>query len=39
MCYDGYAFPDVPFITCLRNPALGREKEYELRKAGKPKKY
>lgn len=37
-CYDGYASPDVPFITCLRNPALGREKEYELSKTEKPKK-
>ena len=37
-CYDGYVSEDVPFITCLRNPALGREKEYELRKTEKPKK-
>lgn len=37
-CYDGYASPDVPFITCLRNPALGREKEYALRKTDSPKK-
>lgn len=37
-CYDGYASPDVPFITCLRNPALGREKEYTLRKTDAPKK-
>nr|WP_307992071.1 FAD-dependent oxidoreductase [uncultured Niameybacter sp.] len=37
-CYDGYASPDVPFITCLRNPALGREKEYALRKTDSSKK-
>ena len=37
-CYDGYVSEDVPFITCLRNPALGREKEYELRKTEKTKK-
>lgn len=37
-CYDGYASPDVPFITCLRNPALGREKEYTLIKTDSPKK-
>lgn len=29
-CYDGFVDPSVPYITCLRNPALGREKEYEL---------
>ncbi|WP_410470414.1 FAD-dependent oxidoreductase [Clostridium sp.] len=37
-CYDGFSDKDVPFITCLRNPALGREKEYELRKTEAPKK-
>ena len=38
-CYD--AFCDVqnyPFITCLRNPLLGREKEYAVEKTNNPKK-
>lgn len=37
-CYDGFC--DVvnrPFITCLRNPAIGYEKEYELKKTIAPK--
>ncbi|WP_018752239.1 NAD(P)/FAD-dependent oxidoreductase [Paenibacillus sanguinis] len=29
-CYDGFVSKEVPFITCLRNPALGREAEYQL---------
>lgn len=29
-CFDGYVNPEVPYITCLRNPALGREAEYGL---------
>lgn len=29
-CYDGFENADSPCITCLRNPALGREKECEL---------
>ena len=37
-CYDGYASPEVPFITCMRNPALGREAEYGLLKTDSPKK-
>lgn len=37
-CFDGFATPEIPFITCLRNPALGREKEYELIKTEKSKK-
>lgn len=37
-CYDGFSSKDIPFITCLRNPALGREKEYELKKTESPKK-
>lgn len=37
-CYDGFASPDVPFITCLRNPALGMEAEYILKKTDNPKK-
>lgn len=36
-CYDGFVSKDVPYITCLRNPALGREKEYELVKTKDPK--
>lgn len=37
-CYDGFVSPDVPYITCLRNPALGREREYQLIMTDKPKK-
>ncbi|WP_294188274.1 FAD-dependent oxidoreductase [uncultured Clostridium sp.] len=37
-CYDGFSSPDVPFITCLRNPALGREAEFTLEKTNNPKK-
>ena len=37
-CYDGYVSPNVPFITCLRNPDLGREGEFILEKTNKPKK-
>ena len=37
-CFDGYVSPDVPFITCLRNPALGREAEYLLVQAEESKK-
>ncbi|VYU55449.1 FAD-binding protein [Clostridium tertium] len=37
-CYDGFSSPDVPFITCLRNPALGREAEFTLKKTENPKK-
>jgi 2,4-dienoyl-CoA reductase-like NADH-dependent reductase (Old Yellow Enzyme family)/nucleoside-diphosphate-sugar epimerase/thioredoxin reductase len=36
-CYDGFADPNVPFITCLRNPALGREAECELKPTKDPK--
>lgn len=33
-CYDGFTdMQNYPFITCLRNPMLGREKEYALEKA------
>lgn len=38
-CYDGFC--DVmnrPFITCLRNPALGHEKEYALTNTDNTKK-
>ena len=37
-CYDGFVSKDVAYITCLRNPALGREKEYRLIKTDSPKK-
>lgn len=37
-CYDGFVSTDVPFITCLRNPELGRELEYKLTKAEDKKK-
>ncbi|WP_040214529.1 NAD(P)/FAD-dependent oxidoreductase [Clostridium polynesiense] len=37
-CYDGFVSTEVPFITCLRNPALGREAEYEIIKTDSPKK-
>ncbi len=37
-CYDGFVSPEIPFITCLRNPALGREEEYKLIKTESPKK-
>lgn len=37
-CYDGFVSTEMPFITCLRNPALGRESEYKLVKTDTPKK-
>ncbi|MCQ4921926.1 NAD(P)/FAD-dependent oxidoreductase [Tissierella carlieri] len=37
-CYDGFVNPQVPYITCLRNPALGKEAEYRLIKTDNPKK-
>ncbi|WP_310551167.1 bile acid Fe-S flavoenzyme BaiCD [Paenibacillus glufosinatiresistens] len=37
-CYDGFVSAEVPFITCLRNPALGREAEFRLKAAEQPKK-
>lgn len=37
-CYDGFVAQDVPYITCMRNPALGREQEYALVKTTTPKK-
>lgn len=37
-CYDGFVDPAFPYITCLRNPSLGREKEYELVPAKTSKK-
>lgn len=37
-CYDGFVSPEIPFITCLRNPALGREEEYKIIKTDNPRK-
>ncbi|WP_150266220.1 FAD-dependent oxidoreductase [Paenibacillus tepidiphilus] len=37
-CYDGFVSDNFPHITCLRNPALGREAEYRLQATGSPKK-
>lgn len=38
-CYDGFCdLANRPFITCLRNPALGHEKEHRLEKAANPRK-
>ncbi|MEG0774994.1 FAD-dependent oxidoreductase [Clostridium sp.] len=36
-CYDGFVSTEMPYITCLRNPALGREEEYKLIKTDNPK--
>ena len=35
-CYDGFESQDSPCITCLRNPALGRERECEIVQTDKP---
>ncbi|QUL53431.1 FAD-dependent oxidoreductase [Paenibacillus tritici] len=37
-CYDGFVSIEMPYITCLRNPALGRENEYKLAATDNPKK-
>ena len=37
-CYDGFVSKDMPYITCMRNPSLGREAEYTLIKTTNPKK-
>lgn len=37
-CYDGFVSTDMPYITCMRNPSLGREEEYTLIKTDQPKK-
>lgn len=37
-CYDGFVSTEMPFITCLRNPALGREEEYQIIRTENPKK-
>lgn len=36
-CYDGFISEEVPFITCLRNPALGKERKYKLKQTDNPK--
>lgn len=35
-CYDGFENVDSPCITCLRNPAVGRERECGIVPAEKP---
>lgn len=35
-CLDGFADTDCPHITCLRNPAVGRECECQIIKTDKP---
>lgn len=38
-CYDGFCdVANRPHITCMRNPMIGHEAEYELKKAENPKK-
>ena len=38
-CYDGFCdVANRPHITCMRNPMIGHEAEYELKKAEDPKK-
>lgn len=37
-CYDGFVSTEVPFITCLRNPALGKEEEFQFSITENPKK-
>lgn len=37
-CYDRYVNPAYPHISCMRNPAIGREREYALVPARTPKK-
>jgi len=37
-CYDGFENTDIEFITCLRNPALGREAACRIIKTAKPEK-
>lgn len=36
-CYDYFVDDEAPFISCMRNPALGREAEYKLTKTNSPK--
>lgn len=35
-CLDGFADVNCPHITCLRNPAVGREKECQIRVTDHP---
>ncbi len=35
-CYDGFESMEIPHITCLRNPALGREAACRITKTDKP---
>lgn len=37
-CYDGFTDPTMPFITCLRNPYLGKEAQDVLHPAQHKKK-
>lgn len=37
-CFDFYVSPEHPHISCTRNPAVGREKEFELHQPIIPKK-
>lgn len=37
-CVDRYMSPDAVHLSCMRNPAVGREKEYVLTKTESPKK-
>lgn len=36
-CFDRFLIPGA-FVSCLRNPACGREAEYKIQKIEKPKK-
>lgn len=35
-CYDGFENMDTPHVTCMLNPAIGREKECEIIQTDKP---
>jgi 2,4-dienoyl-CoA reductase-like NADH-dependent reductase (Old Yellow Enzyme family)/thioredoxin reductase len=36
-CYDRVTLPDRPGISCLQNPSAGREREFVVTKATRPK--
>lgn len=36
-CFDGFVAPDMPHITCLRNPSVGLEADYVLKPTTDPK--
>lgn len=38
-CYDGFENKESPHITCLRNPAVGREAECKIIPSEKPQKF